>query len=66
MLLVEAGEMDVHQRVRINCNLDDVYFALKDDPTVKAMRDYDANALWLSLLTCVLVSWKEEKTSDHF
>lgn len=43
LLLVEAGEMDVHQRVRINCNLDDVYFALKDDPTVKAMRDYDAN-----------------------
>ena len=27
LLLVEAGEMDVHQRVRINCNLDDVSFS---------------------------------------
>lgn len=27
LLLVEAGEMDVHQRVRMNCNLDDVSFS---------------------------------------
>jgi origin recognition complex subunit 1 len=37
ILLCESGERDVQQRIRLNCNQDDVMFALRDDPTVKVM-----------------------------
>jgi hypothetical protein len=35
MLLVEPGEQDVFCKLRLNCSVDDVMFALKDDATVQ-------------------------------
>lgn len=37
LLIVEPGEMDAFRRVRLNCNVDDIIFALRDiDPTIEA------------------------------
>jgi origin recognition complex subunit 1 len=38
ILLTESGERDVFQRIRLNCNQDDVMFALRHDPTIKIMQ----------------------------
>jgi hypothetical protein len=35
ILLVEPGEQDVRQRIRLNCSVDDVFLALRDDPTIQ-------------------------------
>lgn len=35
--MVEPGAHDIRQKIRLNCSIDDVLFALRDDATTQAL-----------------------------